>query len=74
VKQGQRIATIAPPKGPKALVPAHLHLTTAWSLNTPVYDTLDWTTINKPERLELLDPLPFLGEFQLVENGCVPWG
>jgi hypothetical protein len=58
VKQGQMIATVAPPKNS---VPPHLHMTTAWSSNTPDYDTLDWTTINDPERLHLVDPLPFLG-------------
>jgi murein DD-endopeptidase MepM/ murein hydrolase activator NlpD len=75
VKQGQMIATIAPPKGQQILVPPHLHVTTAWHSNAPAYTTLDWTTISDPERLQLLDPLQFLGgQYVLVDSGSASWG
>jgi murein DD-endopeptidase MepM/ murein hydrolase activator NlpD len=73
VKQGQMIATIAPPKGQKILVPPHLHVTTAWSSKVPAYTTMDWTTISDPERLQLLDPLQLLGgKYVLVDSSSTP--
>ncbi|HMK65550.1 MAG TPA: M23 family metallopeptidase [Thermodesulfobacteriota bacterium] len=66
VKQGQRIATVAPPKNS---VPPHLHVTTAWSSKTPNYDSLDWTNITEDKQLQLSDPLPFLGgKFIMVSH------
>jgi murein DD-endopeptidase MepM/ murein hydrolase activator NlpD len=68
VKQGQEIATIAPQKKPNLSVPPHLHITMAWSSTTPTYDTLDWTTICDPERLQLLDPLQFLDRVHFLPD------
>ena len=70
VKQGQLIATVAPPKNS---VPPHLHVTAAWSSNSPAYDTLDWSNISDPERLQLLDPLQILGGlYELLGTSQAP--
>jgi murein DD-endopeptidase MepM/ murein hydrolase activator NlpD len=59
VKSGEIIATLAAPRGSKALIP-HLHLTLAWSPNTIPYDMLDWTTIGNHGVVRLIDPLPVI--------------
>ena len=69
VKQGQVIASVAPPKSPKSPAPPHLHLTVAWSQRTVLFETIDWSTINDPERLQLLDPLQIIdGAHVLLES------
>ena len=60
VKMGEIIATLATPRGSKALLP-HLHLTLAWSPEPIPYDMLDWTTIGNSDIVRLVDPLQVIG-------------
>ena len=60
VKTGEIIATLAIPRGSKALLP-HLHLTLAWSPEPIPYDMLDWTTIGNSDIVRLVDPLQVIG-------------
>ncbi len=60
VKTGEIIATLAASKGVNS--PAHhLHLSLAWSHKPVLYSMLDWTTINDPDVVRLVDPRPVIG-------------
>jgi murein DD-endopeptidase MepM/ murein hydrolase activator NlpD len=70
VREGQVIASVAPPKTSKSSAPPHLHLTVAWSPTPISYDALNWETIGDSSGLQLLDPLPILnGIYEVVDNG-----
>jgi murein DD-endopeptidase MepM/ murein hydrolase activator NlpD len=74
VKRGQVIASIAPPKNPRSLVPPHLHLTIAQSQEEILIETIDWERIGDPERFQLLDPLEVLDSAHvLLDSGKAPW-
>jgi murein DD-endopeptidase MepM/ murein hydrolase activator NlpD len=59
VKAGEVIATLASPDGSKAPLP-HLHLTLALYRAPIRNDILDWTTLNDPDIVQLIDPLQAL--------------
>lgn len=60
VKTGEIIAAVAASKGTNS--PAHhLHLSLAWSRKPVLYGTLDWTTVNDPDVVRLVDPRPVIG-------------
>jgi murein DD-endopeptidase MepM/ murein hydrolase activator NlpD len=60
VKAGQTIAFVASPRQLEKPPPPHLHLTIAWSPDPLDYGSLDWTTINDPGVVRLVDPLQAL--------------
>jgi len=60
VKASEIIAIVAHSKG-EASPPPHLHLSLAWSYKPVPYDILDWTTINNPNIVRLVDPRTIIG-------------
>jgi len=70
VRKGDVIATISAP-GPKAKIPAHLHITIGWA-STPVPAArLDWNTIGCSDIIELIDPLQlFEGHYSILSQGA----
>ena len=76
VRQGDVIATLAGERLLKTKILSHLHISLGWTSRKTAYDRLDWKNIGAPNRLSLLDPLPFIDGSYLVSERekCVKSG
>lgn len=68
VREGDIIATISA-AGPKAKIPAHLHITIGWASMPVPTDRLNWNTIGCSDIIELIDPLQlFEGHYSILSQ------
>ena len=59
VKEGEIIASIADAGQSPAKIPSHLHISLGWVSDKVACDRLDWTTMDDPDTITLLDPLDY---------------
>jgi hypothetical protein len=69
VQEGETIARLAPARN-RARVRAHLHLSIGIVPADFSFEGLDWATIGDPKMMTLLDPLPAIRPFSVVQNAA----
>lgn len=69
VQTGETIASVADFGIPKSGITAHLHLSVAWIVQPCSRETLSWKTINDPQKVQLIDPMPFFSDSYSVMDG-----
>lgn len=63
---GDQVGAVAGATGARVPVAPHLHLSLGWLAAAALGVALDWPTLERSAMVELLDPVPFLGQGQMV--------
>jgi len=61
LKEGEILGTLSASNDAGAAAPPHLHVSLAWAASLDACAGLDWSKINDPALVALIDPLPIVG-------------